>query len=115
MGNGQSLRMKLRLRYNPVMSRSTSLVRSVRLVRPPTADAAGIICLTDRKGDSLYAFEEIPCAIGGRGFRMHRLESGQHYHVRIDGAPESSCECLGYLAHGRCRHIVALQTLIGAG
>ena len=97
------------------MARSSPLVRSIRLVQRPTSAAAGVMGLTDRKGESLYELFEIACEIGGRGFSVHRIGEDKLYHVRIAGRAESSCECLGYLAHGRCRHIFALQTLIEGG
>ncbi len=103
------------VRYNPVMARNVSLVRSVQLVRDPAVNGVGIMCLTDRKGESFYAFHEIPCEIGGRGFCVHRIGMEQLYHVRIHGAVESTCECMGYLSHGRCRHIFALQALLQEG
>jgi hypothetical protein len=71
--------------------------------------------LTDRKGESFYALQEFACEIGGRAFSVHRLGEERLYHVRIDGARDSSCECMGYLSHGRCRHIFALQALIAEG
>ncbi len=104
-----------KLRYDPVMARSSSAVTSVRLLRSPTVDGIGVMCVTERKGDVCYAFREIPCEIGGRGFSVHRLGLGSLYHVRIDGAVESSCECMGYLSHGRCRHIFALRSLMRDG
>jgi len=94
------------------MPRYTALLRSVRLVRNPADDGVGVMGLTDRKGESLYAFREIPCDIGGRGFLVHRIGLEQLYHVRIHGDKESTCECMGYLSHGRCRHIFALQALL---
>jgi hypothetical protein len=111
-GPGPCLRSSGFPRYNPNMPRSSSLVRDVRLLRSPTSEILGVMGMTDRKGDSFYAFHEIPCEIGGRGFCIRRLGEERLYCVRINGAVESSCECLGYLSHGRCRHILALQTLI---
>ncbi len=59
-----------------------------------------------------YAFREIECAIGGRGFALHRLGLGTLYHARVGAARDCSCECLGFLRHGRCKHVAALLTLV---
>jgi hypothetical protein len=89
--------------------------RRIRLVRPPGPDGVAIACITVGKDISCYTLCEIPCEIGGRGFAMHRTGLGMLYHVRV-GAPEDcSCECLGYLRHGYCRHLLGLQALVQAG
>ena len=80
-------------------------------------DAAGIgvLCLASGAKQHQYLFKEIPCEIGGRGFEMHRLGLGDLYHVRVGKPSECSCECMGYLAHGVCKHLLGLQTLIEHG
>ena len=83
---------------------------TVRLIRPLGAEV-GILRISEGPHISFYAFAEIPCAIGGRGFGVHRLGLGPLYHVRIGTAMECSCECLGFLRHGRCKHLRALLTL----
>jgi SWIM zinc finger len=89
--------------------------RSIRLVRSPTGDGVGVFCVTAKGRTTFYTFHEIPCFIGGRGFAVHRLGLGQLYHVRIGSRLECSCECLGFLAHGRCRHILGLLALARHG
>ena len=84
--------------------------QTVRLIRSPGAEA-GILCIREGAKMSFYAFAEIPCAIGGRGFAVHRLGLGPLYHVRIGSDLDCSCECLGYLRHGNCKHVRALMTL----
>jgi hypothetical protein len=88
--------------------------KTVRLIRTPAAEP-GIFCISEGAKSSFYAFAEIPCAIGGRGFAVHRLGLGPLYHVRIGSAAECSCECLGFLRHSRCKHIRALLTLVDKG
>ena len=73
---------------------------------------AGVLCVSSRSQQMFYTFKEIPCAIGGRGFAVHRLGLGELYHVRVGSPHECSCECLGFLAHGNCKHIQAIRTLI---
>ena len=89
--------------------------RSIRLVRPPTHDGVGAFCVRTGRETTFYTFCEIACAIGGRGFIVHRLGLGTVYHVRVGDRPDCSCECLGYLAHGRCKHILGLLALVRGG
>jgi hypothetical protein len=89
--------------------------RSIRLVRPPGPDGVAIACITVGKDISFYTLCEIPCEIGGRGFAIHRTGLGTLYHVRVGEPEDCSCECLGYLRHGYCRHLLGLQALVQAG
>lgn len=86
--------------------------RTIRLVRRPDAHGPGVACLTLRGRRTYYVFVEIPCAIGGRGFAMHILGLGTVYHVRIGSRDDDSCECLGFLRHGYCRHVLGLHALV---
>ena len=97
------------------MGKKAAVKRTIRLIRPPDITGVGIVCLTMRAKQAFYAFQEIPCAIGGRGFAIHRLGLSGLYHVRV-GAPEDcSCECLGFLAHGHCKHILGMKMLVDQG
>src|ERR1043165_4670558 len=87
--------------------------RVLRLLQAPTADSPGSVSITRRKKTEIYVFKEVACDIGGRGFAVHRLGLGNLYHVRIGTRTQSSCECLGYLRHGHCKHIQGLAALIG--
>ncbi len=85
--------------------------RTISLMRPPSIDGVGVFRISAPRESALYVFHEIRCDIGGRGFAVHRLGLGNLYHVRIGQATECSCECLGFLRHGRCKHILGLQAL----
>jgi hypothetical protein len=74
-----------------------------------------VFCVTIGKEAAFYTLREIPCEIGGRGFALHRTGLGNLYHVRVGAAEDCSCECMGFLRHGYCRHVLGLQALIGAG
>ncbi len=61
----------------------------------------------------------------GRAFRLHKLvpvvddhgtrfAEAEVYDVLLDGA-RPSCECLGFLHHGKCKHIDAATALLAAG
>ena len=97
------------------MAETSRKKRTICLMRSPRIDGVGIFCVNDGKASTNYAFREVPCDIGGRGFAVHRLGLGQLYHVRIGKPEECSCECLGFLAHGRCKHIQGLLKLLRRG
>ena len=89
-----------------------ALQRSIRLELHPSKTGTGVFCVKLGEKQQYYTFREIPCEIGGRGFILHRLGLGTPYHVRVGKPAESSCECLGFLRHGHCKHIAALDTLL---
>ena len=97
------------------MAKKLGAERSIRLVCPPDASGVGVLCFSSRSGQVFYAFKEIPCAIGGRGFAVHRLGLGELYHLRVGKPVECSCECLGFLAHGHCKHIQGIMALLEHG
>lgn len=86
---------------------------SVRLVRVPL-DGVAVCCVTVGKESTYYTVREIPCEIGGRGFAMHKLGLGTLYHVRVGPPEDCSCECLGFLRHGYCKHVLGLLALVAS-
>ena len=92
-----------------------SPTRCIRLLRAPSERDAGLLAITAKGKTSFYVFREVPCAIGGRGFVMHRLGLGNIYHVRVGAPVECSCECMGFFRHGKCKHIHGLLALVGHG
>jgi hypothetical protein len=100
---------------NRDMSTSPRPARSIRLIRPLGVDGVGVFRVSVGESTAFYTLHEIPCFIGGRGFAVHRLGLGNLYHVRIGDKTDCSCECLGFLAHGYCRHIQGLRALIRRG
>jgi hypothetical protein len=93
----------------------TAASRTIRLVRSPSVDGVGVFCICAGRRADFYTFREIPCAIGGRGFAVHKLGLGTLYHVRIGRRGDCSCECLGFLSRGRCKHVLGLLTLARHG
>jgi hypothetical protein len=89
--------------------------RTIRLTRSPVADGVGVFCITAAGRSQFYAVVEIRCEIGGRGFAVHRLGQGNLYHVRVGKPQDCSCECLGFLRWGRCKHVLGLKALIQQG
>jgi SWIM zinc finger len=97
------------------MSDKTAPERVIRLVRPTTIDGVGVLSVRMGRTTSFYTLHEIPCEIGGRGFAVHKLGLGELYHVRVGEQSDCSCECLGFLRHGRCRHVLGLLALVKRG
>ncbi len=89
--------------------------RSIAVVRPVGPDGLAVVRITVGKKTAFYVVKELLSEIGGRGFAMHKLGIAPFYHVRIGKPEDISCECMGYLAHGMCRHVLGLQALAGAG
>ena len=89
--------------------------RSIQLIRSTKIDGIGVLRIAVDNESAFYTFHEIPCDIGGRGFAVHRLGLGELYHVRVGNPSDCSCECLGFLRHGRCKHVSGLLALIGRG
>src|SRR4051794_26310636 len=89
-------------------SKKKKAERSIRLVRSPEADGLAVICISVGDEHTNYTVREIPCEIGGRGFAVHKLGLGTVYHVRVGDPEDCSCECLGFLRHGQCKHVLGL-------
>lgn len=89
--------------------------RVIRLARRPDQFGVGVFEITQKGQSRFYVFKEIRCDIGGRGFAVHRIGLADLYHVRIGTNVESSCECMGFLRHGKCKHVQGLSALIGHG
>ncbi len=89
--------------------------RVIRLIRPPDAFGVGLLSITQDRRTYYYVFKEIRCDIGGRGFAVHRLGLANLYHVRVSSPRDNSCDCLGFLSRGRCKHVLGLTALIGHG
>ena len=86
--------------------------RTIRIVRPKDQYGLVVVCITIGKKVTHYVVREIRCDIGGRGFEMHRLGLGELYHMRVGDPDDYSCDCLGFLQHGHCKHVAALWALV---
>jgi hypothetical protein len=89
--------------------------RFVRLVLAPSATETGVIRLTVGKASQDYLLTPIPSDYG-RAFRVVKLgiDAKGDYAVNVDGA-KRTCDCLGHLKHGHCKHGDSLAALIAAG
>lgn len=97
------------------MAKKRRTTSTITLLRPPAAHGVGVFSIQIGKRVTYYSFREIPCEIGGRGFAVHRMDQQPIYYVRIGSRHDISCECLGFLAHGQCKHVRGLLELIQAG
>ena len=86
--------------------------RTIAIVRPKDANGLAVFRITANHWTTHYVVREVRCEIGGRGFAVHRLGLGELYHVRVGRRADCSCECLGFLRHSRCRHVLGLLALI---
>jgi len=65
---------------------------------------------TQRPRTDYYLLGALPSDYG-RGYRLWPVRAGQPpYDLLLDGR-RSSCECLGFLRHGHCKHLDALKEL----
>ena len=106
--------------------KSRKVSRSVRSLRISDAINGVRTMVITQDGDRVfYTLKEIPCEIGGRGFRLDKtLEASgsdreeSSYDVRVDGQADGSCTCKGFTYHRHqkpCKHISAVQTLVRLG
>jgi hypothetical protein len=97
------------------MPPAASPSRTIALVRRPDRLGVGVFRLTLAGKHQFYTFVELRCEIGGRGFAIHRLGLGTKYHVRVGDPADCDCDCLGFLRHGHCKHVLGLRALVLRG
>lgn len=102
----------------PLPATKTSPVSAFHFT--PTAPARGTVIVCQKNNIAEYAVEEFR-ADGGRGFRFTK-PSGESYAVFIAdertadaGFAFDSCECLGFLRHGHCKHHDAARAIADRG
>jgi hypothetical protein len=70
-----------------------------------------------RLRQTYYHLDPLPSDFG-RAFRLQKFAScggdGRAYEVCIEGGADRCC-CLGFEAHGHCRHCTSLRGLIAKG
>jgi hypothetical protein len=97
-------------------TKSSMRVKSERRCR--LSDGLGgarrILSLFVGKEAFLYWLEPV-ATDWGRGFKLEKFGGGEVYHVHLDPALGHSCECLGFLHHGHCKHASAVSALVAAG
>ena len=107
--------------------RTRNVQRFVRLLEPFDADGRNaVIRILETSGVRVkreqvdeYFLDRVPSDFGEAYLLEKREyhpdpEADSRYHVNMATAPEEgshSCECLGFLKHGHCRHIESLSAL----
>jgi hypothetical protein len=88
---------------------------SVQLERHPAARLA-LLHLTLGKETHHYYLSELPSDFG-RAFRVEKFmtQGGASYDVLVDPDAYGYCHCLGYLAHGHCKHVDACRIVVAHG
>src|SRR5205807_2565568 len=90
--------------------------------------AGEVLKLTVGQSTDVYAFRQLPADFGvgaqvtkqepvrDEAGRLVEVRDGEVYHVLAnpkDG--RHSCDCLGFLRHGHCKHVEALSALLARG
>src|SRR5262245_15345417 len=88
----------------------------VRLALPEAGLGFGVLSLRVGKAVSDYFVNRLPCA-WGEGFRLEKFsdQGGEVYELALASYGRHSCECLGFLRPGHCKHVEGLLALRQAG
>jgi hypothetical protein len=76
-----------------------------------------LLWLTINGNTRAYMLTPLSADFGEGAYRLHKATQdgdGEVYDVCLNGR-ESTCECKGFLRHGRCKHVEALTALQVAG
>lgn len=95
-------------------------VRRTARVDHNSESNADVLTITERRGDKAtcthYRLERNPNA--KHAWRLHKLvfsdEGPTVYDVDVSGQ-WPTCDCLGFLAHNRCKHTLSLLALLKHG
>lgn len=91
--------------------------RTLRVCVPPVDGRFAIVTLTVGKTDTGDYWFSAFDAVGGLGFEVqeigNELEDPYHAFVASDASGLSdSCDCRGFLRHGKCKHSGAARKLV---
>lgn len=103
---------------SPVRSKSRKqITRTVRLDLPVSRCSQGVVTVIAGKHRATYFLTRLDAEFG-QGWQLEKIGSkrDKKYAVNLaESASHSTCECLGFLRHGSCRHVNALLALRQAG
>lgn len=95
--------------------------RSIRLLETPAPehDGWGAVEITVGRQTDTYLVRPVPADFeNATGYEVEKLDSRlatvESYHVLVNGST-SSCECMGFLRWGHCKHLDGLRALQHAG
>lgn len=77
---------------------------------------SGTLTISGTRSYTVYDVEEFPCD-HGRGFLLRKTAGGTdksetHYSCFVGTDDVCRCECKGYYATGRCKHLASLADLV---
>ena len=108
------------LTESPKARKVSSTVRSLRISDP--INGVRTLVITQDGERTFYDLREIPCDIGGRGFRLDKCAEGTgsdreaaSYDVHLDDALGHSCTCKGWCYKAKCKHVDAAAALVRLG
>jgi hypothetical protein len=91
--------------------------RSLRLVCWNEAQRLGVLSITVGKESATYSLVEIEAGFADRAFRISKVSTDgveADYAVALERQGHS-CECLGFLRHGHCKHSDSIRKLLELG
>jgi hypothetical protein len=87
-----------------------------------------VLLLRIGRESTVYSFKQLPADFGigaeltkrepvlDDDRRLVEIREGETYHVLVNPADgRHSCECLGFLRHGHCKHVECLAALVAKG
>lgn len=81
----------------------------------PSSVASAKLVYQCKRSRCEYAVEEFPADLAGRAFRCTK-PTGDSYDVLVaDDERDDICDCYGFTAGGRCKHVDCLRDLMVEG
>jgi hypothetical protein len=90
--------------------------RFARVLLRPVGRSAGVVRLTVGREVAGYLIRLLPSDFGDC-FRLSKVGvcgDVSEYDVCLDNTGQT-CECMGFLRHGHCKHVAGLMALRNAG
>lgn len=90
--------------------------RTCKIIRLWAPDKIGVFSVTLGRSASYYRFREFRCEIGGRAWEVWKLGAIEAFYVRTSLDPaECGCDCIGFEARRRCRHLSVMLKMLKEG